>query len=238
MKRKLSIFDFILYAYIIFHCAYTIYMFTKSLTYGLVWLAITVLEIFFLVLGTKYSRGLLMAMIVILIIQSLFSLTILLLGSSHNVESADYALVLGYGLKDNEIQETLEMRLETAQEYAIKNPKTTLILCGGVTGKNTLSEADAMYKYLRNKGISDTRMIKEDKSKDTIQNIRNSLEYINKYGKIVVISSDYHVYRASLICKKLGLEVSTYASYSPLSLLPNALLFEKFGIIKTMLLVK
>ena len=238
MKRKLSIFDFILYAYIIFHCMYTIYMFSQSLTYGVAWLLITILEIFFLILGTKYSRGLLMAMIVILIMQSLFSLTILMMGGSSDNDSADYALVLGYGLKQDQIQETLKMRLDSAYEYAIDNPKTTIVLCGGITKNITISEAEAMFKYLKNKGINENRMVLEDKSKDTIQNIRNSMQYINKYGKIVVISSDYHVYRASLICKKLGLNVTTYGSYSPLLLLPNALLFEKLGIIKTLLFVK
>ena len=235
MKRKISIFDVILFGFIIAHILYTIYMFTQSIMSGVIWLVLTLFEIVLLFLGIKYSRGLLMAMVIIILIQGLLSLSILMMGSDRDSDDAEYALVLGYALKDNAMQETLKLRLDGAYEYAINNPKAKLVLCGGKTAKNKVSEAEVMYNYLRDKGLSDSRMLKEDKSQDTIENIQNSLNYINRYAKITVISSDYHVYRAKLICNKLGLDVHTLGTYSPLKLLPHALLIEKAAILQTII---
>ena len=236
MKRKMNIFDIVLVAYILFHVIYTIYMFTESLTSGLLWAAITTFEILFAYMAFKHSRILVLAMVLILLLQSIASFTILMMGSDSDINDADYALVLGYGLKDNQMQETLKLRMDEAIRYANNNPKTKIVLCGGITGKNKLSEARVMEEYMYKNKVSN-QIILEEESKDTIQNIKNSLEYIDRYGKIVVISSDYHVYRAKKICEHLDLDVKGVGAYSPLLLMPNALLHEKLGLIKTALVM-
>ena len=69
----------------------------------------------------------------------------------------------------------------------------------------------------------------------TIENIKNSLNYITINSKIVVISSQYHVFRAKQICKNAGIEVKGIGSQAPLLLYPNQLLFEKLGLIKMLI---
>ena len=237
MKRKINIFDFILFAYIIFHLVYGIYIFTYSLSSGVLWLAISLFEIVFAYLAIKHSRLLLIAMVVIMLLQSLASISILMLGSDNDSKDAEYALVLGYALDNNQMQETLKLRLDEAVKYAKANPKTKFVLCGGKTGKNKISEARIMEDYMYRAGVDQRRLIIEDKSQDTIENIKNSLAYIDRYKKIVVISSDYHVFRAKQICKKLDLDVHCLGTYSPMALMPNALLHEKLGLIKVDLLM-
>jgi hypothetical protein len=95
--------------------------------------------------------------------------------------------------------------------------------------------ANVGSEYLTALGIDEERLIKEDKSTDTIENIKNSFEYITINSKIAVLSSQYHVFRAKLICKRLGLDVVGIGCYAPVTLYPNQLLFEKLGLIKMLI---
>ena len=234
MKKFKTFLNIILYSYIIFHIAYTIYMFTQSILYGFIWLAISIIEIAILIFNRKF-KFLKYLLTIILVLQTTLSIIIMCLGFNFNTNNADYVLVLGYQLNDNQMSETLEYRLEKTYNYAKKNENSILVLCGGITRENTVSEAEVMKTYLINKGIDENKIVTEDQSTDTIENIHNSLEYINKNSKIVVISSNYHVFRAKEICKSVGIDAKSIGSKAPILLLPNQLLFEKIGFIKLFL---
>ena len=234
MKKFKTILNIILYTYLIFHIVYTIYMFTQSILYGLIWLAISILEIFIVYLSKKI-KILKVLLTFILIIQTSLSLAIMLLGFNLDTKNADYVLVLGYQLNNNQMSETLEYRLDKAYEYAKNNDHSILVLCGGITRNNTVSEAYVMQDYLIRKGLNANRIKLEDQSTDTIENINNSLNYIEKDSKIVIISSNYHVFRAKQICNTVGINAKSIGSKSPFLLIPNQLLFEKIGFIKLFL---
>lgn len=237
MKKLLSFVCRIAWVYIVFHGIYTVFMFTQSTFYGCIWLAITMLELIIVYVSNRWHKGWMVLLTVVLVLQTGLSLGIYCKGLDEDVEHADYVLVLGYALDDNQMTETLEMRLQTTYEYALRNPNSQFILCGGLTGNNSVTEAEVMYAYLVEKGIAEDRLLLENQSTDTIENIRNSKAYINENAKILVISSNYHVYRASVICDKVGLEVYTLGSDAPLLLLPNQYLHEKLGFVKLMLLM-
>lgn len=62
-----------------------------------------------------------------------------------------------------------------------------------------------MYDYLAAKGISKDRIIKEDQSKNTFQNLTFSAEYLDKETDSVgVVSNNFHVFRAVKIAQKAG----------------------------------
>ena len=66
-----------------------------------------------------------------------------------------------------------------------------------------------MEKYLLEKGIPAEKIIREDKSATTFENLRNSKAIIDsqtgsKYTALV--TSNYHVYRALRYCRKIGLK--------------------------------
>lgn len=234
-KNYMYIFIAILIAYLIFHTIYTIYMFTTSIGNGLIWAIILLLELFIVYLGYSKYKVLNIILVIALLLNSYFSLFILLKGNDFNTKNADYVLVLGYELDHNKMSDTLKYRLDKAYKYAKSNKDAKLILCGGITGKNNVSEASVMYDYLKALGIDEERLVKEDQSTDTIENIKNSLHYITINSKIVVISSQYHVFRAKQICKLAGIEVKGIGSQAPLLLYPNQLLFEKLGLIKMLI---
>lgn len=156
---------------------------------------------------------------IILIIFSfilIYGIVILLSSISFNNDNADYAIVLGHKLNDDKPTKVLIYRLNKTIDYLNKNKNCKVVLSGGVTENNTISEASVMKKYLINSAIAENRIILEDKSKDTIENIKNCKEYINKNNKIVIISSNYHILRSKMICRLLGLNVTGLACYTPI----------------------
>ena len=149
------------------------------------------------------------------------------LGADQDTDSAKYAFVLGYKLDKDKMTNTLKYRLDKAYDYAYKNENCTLVLCGGVTEGNTKSEALVMYDYLVDKGIDETRLVTESRSLNTKENIKNALDAIDESGKIVVISSNYHLMRAKQICKKCEIKALGVGAKAPLELLPNQLMIEE-----------
>lgn len=235
MKRLQIICNIIAVLYLIFHLCYAGFMFTQSLFYAMIWLAILVVEVLIVGFGLKKAKFIVCIFTLFLLAQSCLSAFIYVKGFDLQTKNADYVVVLGYALEDNQMTETLKLRLDRTYEYAIDNPNANIVLCGGVTGSNTVSEAKVMYDYLVTKGIVSTRMRLEDTSTDTIENIQNCKSYIDTKSKVVVLSSNYHVYRASKICEKAGFEVHTLGSKAPILLLPNQFLHEKLGFIKMMI---
>jgi len=230
MKQANKVINIILVFYLCFHLCYSIVMMMNSLMNGLIWLAIFMLELGAVILGKRKWKIFLPLLAIMCVIQTCLSVGIMALGFDSGTENADTVLVLGYQLDDNEMTSTLKYRLDKTYQYAINNPNSHFVLCGGITRENTVSEAEVMKKYLLSKGIEETRMTCEDQSTDTIENIQNSLKYIDKQSNIIVLSSNYHVYRAKLICEKAGLEVKTLGSKAPIYLIPHQCLLEKISI--------
>ena len=233
MFKKIEKFlQLIVALYLLFHLGYSFYIFPQSIVYGCMWFGMFVVELIIVLYGMKKRKILVSLLSIYLLFQSFLSLGIYFMGIDMDTKKADYVVVLGYALDNNKITETLQMRLDKAYDYAKHNENSHLVLCGGITGRNKISEAEAMYNYLLAKGVDSSRMTLENKSTDTIENIKNCKQYVELNSKIVVLSSNYHVYRASKICEKEGLSVHTLGSKSPLALLPNAFLHEKLGFIK------
>lgn len=232
--KKYNILDISLITVIFLHMIYALFMFTQSALYGGIWTFITVIEGLIFLVGYKKIKFLKFFLAFVIILQFLASLAIMFLGTDIRNTNYQKVLVLGYELKDNQMSETLKMRLDKALEYSV-NKDSTFILCGGITRENTVSEAAVMKDYLMAHGLDESRVILEDKSKDTLENIANALEYIGNDKEVLVISSNYHVFRAKMIAGKVGLKAAGLGSKAPLLLIPNQLLFEKLGIIGLMI---
>ena len=81
-----------------------------------------------------------------------------------------------------------------------------------------------MYRELVKKGISPERLILEDKSVNTRENIRNSFRIIEEKGiagEITVVTNEFHQYRAKLIARKEGKEVTAVTADTMIFLLPT-----------------
>lgn len=119
----------------------------------------------------------------------------------------DYIVVLGCQVRGDHPSRALKERIDTAQAYLEENPDTIAILSGGQgTGEN-MSEAQCMYEYLVASGIQAERLIKEEHSTSTVENLQFSKQYIlNEDASVGVISNNFHIYRSVAIAKKQGYE--------------------------------
>lgn len=155
-------------------------------------------------------------------------------------KDADYLIVLGAHVNGRRITNSLMRRLDAAYEYLFWNPRTMVIVSGGQGRGEDISEADAMAENLLERGIEEKRIIREDKSVSTEENLRFSGRLIlGGYSsgiekKVVVVSNDFHIYRALLLGKHVGYRcLSGLSATSDPVLKLNYLVREFFAIILT-----
>lgn len=118
----------------------------------------------------------------------------------------DYIIVLGAQVRGDRITKSLKQRLDTAYDYVLDNDNTVIIVSGGQGAGENISEALAMKNYLVDRGIDEDRIIMEDKSTSTKENMDYSKELLNEYETVGIVTNGFHVYRAIRIAKKSGIE--------------------------------
>lgn len=140
---------------------------------------------------------------------------------NNTAENPDYLLILGCRVRGNEPEEMLMMRIKDAALFLEKYPNTIAIACGGIVHDDQyVSEAQAIKEGLVAFGIDESRIILEDKSQTTFQNFVNAKKIIEerengKNPEIAFLTSNFHVLRASKICKSVGLDALSVAADSP-----------------------
>ncbi len=152
-------------------------------------------------------------------------------------EEADYILVLGAQIRKDGPSKALRYRLEKACEYMNEHPDCLCILSGGQGANEPEAEADGMCRYLVSRGISRDRLILEDRSRNTVENVRNSMELFDpEADRIGIISNNFHMYRSIHIAKKQGIRhVRAIPAGSDPLFLPNNVLREDIGVVKDVL---
>ncbi len=121
----------------------------------------------------------------------------------------EYVIVLGAGVHGTTPSLSLRNRLDGAYDFLTKNPSVICIVSGGQGPNEDISEAQCMFNDLTAKGIDPNRVWQEDKSTSTEENLKFSLDLIEKRTgtrptKINVLSSEYHLFRAGNFAKAQG----------------------------------
>lgn len=117
----------------------------------------------------------------------------------------DYVIVLGAQVRGTRPSRALRKRLDCALEYAEKNPRTRLIVSGGQGPDEDISEAECMYRYLTEHGLEKDRLILEDRSTSTRENLCFSAAYLDKErDRVGILSNNFHICRALLVAEKEG----------------------------------
>lgn len=143
-------------------------------------------------------------------------------------------IVLGCNVKESGPSLMLQRRIEAAYEYLSENEESICIASGGKGDDEPMSEAQAIRDRLIELGISPDRIYMEDQSVNTFQNIRNSLTILDELGlerRAVIVTSEFHQLRASIIADKQGLETYSKSSRTSLSLLPSFWIREWLGVL-------
>lgn len=150
---------------------------------------------------------------------------------------ADYLIVLGAQVRGTTITKALKKRLDTARNYLEVNPNTLVIVSGGKGPGENISEAEAMRLYLISKGVNNDRIILENRSTNTNENISYSkLLMKDEKDSVVIVTNGFHIFRSLSIAKKQGLtQIQGLAAPSDKILLVNYYVREAAGVIKDLL---
>lgn len=118
----------------------------------------------------------------------------------------EYIIVLGAGLRGTEPKNPLKTRISTAAQYLKDNPETSAIASGGQGKDEEISEAECIRRKLtQDYGIDNSRIILEEESSDTEENLGYCLDIIKDPGASVgIVSNGFHEYRAMMIADHTG----------------------------------
>ncbi|MDE6387981.1 MAG: YdcF family protein [Lachnospiraceae bacterium] len=149
-------------------------------------------------------------------------------------ENLDYIIVLGAQMKTGGPSAVLKFRLDAAYDYLTVNEDTICIVSGGQGSNEPCTEAEGMYRYLTDKGIAPERIIMEDKSTDTSENIAYSMALIGRKDVSVgIVTNNFHVFRGVHLAKAAGFQdVSGISARSNVYFQLNNMVREFFGIMK------
>ena len=129
---------------------------------------------------------------------------------------SDVIIVLGAQVKaDGTPSVALERRLTAALESYEEQPKT-IIVCGAQGANEPAPEGDVMRDWLLARGVSDAHVVAETASFNTRENLANAKRIMQERGlrEALVVTSDYHVPRALVLCRQAGIAATGKGSPS------------------------
>ncbi len=144
--------------------------------------------------------------------------------------NADYIIVLGAGIIGSRVTPLLAARIEKGIELLCYNPDAVLIMSGGQGSGEDIPESKAMADYAIDKGVSAEKIILEQKSVSTEENLRFSRELINKQNpQIIVVTTVYHMLRALILAKRQGIKCVGFGAKTKWYFTLNAFIREFVG---------
>ena len=152
----------------------------------------------------------------------------------------DFLIVLGCGLRpDGAPTPLLQGRLDRALSFYQKQKASTgreliFITSGGQGPDETISESAAMKHYLMEHGVPESRIVEEDQSSDTFENMKFSKEKIieiDPSGRIAFSTTNYHVFRSGLFARRVKMRAVGMGAKTKWYFWPNAAVREFVGLL-------
>lgn len=148
---------------------------------------------------------------------------------------ADYIIVLGAQMRSWGPSVVYKARLDSAIVYLNNNPEAKVVVTGGQGGNEPVSEGEGGKVYLMEQGISEDRIIVENTSLDTDENVSNALELINATDDMTIgiVTNNFHVFRGMMLARRYtDADIMGIAAHTEYQYLPNNMVRETFGILK------
>ena len=137
----------------------------------------------------------------------LWSCVLSIQGNRKASPGADYVIVLGAKVNGTVPSKALRSRIHTAFTYLQANPNAKAVLTGGQGAGEGITEALCMQRELLALGIEEERLILENKSRTTVENIAFASTFIKKKNiYLVIVTSDFHALRGRVLGRRAGFE--------------------------------
>ena len=152
----------------------------------------------------------------------------------------EYMIILGCALRpDGTPTPLLRSRIDRALAFYRKQKAETgkelyFITSGGQGADEALSESAAMKRYLLEHGVAEERIIEENGSTDTFENMKFSKEKIaarRAGAKVAFATNDYHVFRSGLCARRVELSAVGVGAKTKWYFWPNASVREFIGLL-------
>ena len=137
-------------------------------------------------------------------------------------------VIFGCQLREYGPSTLLKDRLDTALAYLEDHPDMTVVVSGGQGTSEPTSEAQGMCDYLVQHGVDRERIILEDRSFNSRENVAYSLEALaadgyDTSGGVVLVSNAFHVTRARMLWERADGAGPVSVLAAPSSHLPSLL---------------
>ena len=120
-------------------------------------------------------------------------------------DGLDAIVVLGARVNEDGPSGSLRERIDTAADYLRRNPDTLAVASGGQGADEPMSEAECIRQHLVAAWIDADRILVEDTSTSTVENLQNSFALLEGRGETVgIVTNDFHVSRAVAVGRTLG----------------------------------
>ncbi|MDE6530824.1 MAG: YdcF family protein [Lachnospiraceae bacterium] len=182
----------------------------------------------------KIILSILMGIACIILALVIILTTNMIIAAGRKPEENATVIILGCRVYGEYASLSLLERLQAAEEYLKEHPEAVCILSGGQGPGEDISEAECMYRYLTEQGISPEQLYLEDKSTSTRENMAFSKTIIEEQGfstKVAIVTNEYHEYRASIIARNQGLEPASVPASTAVWLFPAYYVRELYGIL-------
>ncbi|MDR2896423.1 MAG: YdcF family protein [Propionibacteriaceae bacterium] len=161
------------------------------------------------------------------------------LGARWFARPTPIVLVLGSGLIKGQVPRLLASRLNQGKALLARSDRQglpgTIVVSGGQGSNESRSEAAAMGEYLRRSGIRPDRIIEEDRSRNTAENLANSEQLLAAYGlegRVAVVTNNFHAFRSAMLMRRLGLPGYVIGSSTASYYWPSASIREFVAIVR------
>ena len=154
----------------------------------------------------------------------------------------DFLIILGCGIRrDGTPSPLLRGRVDRALAFAEKQREETgkellFVTSGGQGPDEVISESASMKRYMVERGVPAERILEEDRSTDTRENMRFSKEKIREIdpegkGKVAFVTTNYHVFRAGLCARRVKMRAQGMGARTKWYFWPNAAVREFVGLL-------
>ncbi|OWZ82763.1 YdcF family protein [Natranaerobius trueperi] len=174
------------------------------------------------------------------IIQSLIFLTL----EDHSNIETDYLIIHGAAVWDDNPSPTLENRLIKGIEYLNKHPEAKVIVTGGLGEEEEYTEAKVMKDYLTSNEIAKNRIIKEENSRNTFENLLYTKDILKEKEEnlenitLMLTTSEFHMLRAQMLANRQGFKTLQNPAKTPREVFLQYTIREYFALIKSFILDK
>lgn len=115
-------------------------------------------------------------------------------------DGLDAIIILGARVNEDGPSGSLRERIDAAADYLRRNPDTIAVASGGQGEDEPMSEAACIRDGLAARGIDPERIILEDRSTSTVENLTNSFALLDgKAERVGLVTNDFHIFRAICI---------------------------------------